>query len=747
MHQRNLLHPRILLLAGLLLSAAVPARPEEAPGEPPYTVVPPRIERAPVVDGTIEDGEWQGAARLDGFTQLDPQEGAPATEATEVLVAYDTRNLYFAVRGNDSDPKGMVANILTRDGELTFDDTVEIILDTFNDGRNGFLFATNPLGVQVDALLRNEGEQVNFDWDGLWSCAAHRDAGGFTVEMAIPFRTLRFNPAESQTWGFNVTRLIARKRELVFWKPASHADGYYAHYKLSRYGRMAGLQGIEQGGRYLFKPYVLAGGEEPRQTRSTDGVGEVGGDLKINLTSQLVADLTYNTDFAEVEADEQVVNLNRSPVLLSEKREFFLEGANLFFFGERPEPHYGGERSFLFNSRRIGLTDDGAQAIPVIGGAKLTGQIGETGVGLLSLSTDDLSFVSHDGTLEREPQTNYSVLRLKREVYAKSTLGLIGLSADPSGTGANQVIGTDWDLALGKFLRAGGFLAKSRAPSFEGDTEGDDWALHADLYWDSRHARFHALYYDIGENFTDELGYIPRIGVRRWRWGSSAIAWPDSKIFREAWGTYNLDYITDRTGDLQTRVNNVEANTWLQNSAGIALKAYDYLEVLKEGFEIHPGVVIQPGTYSFNNYFFGFNTDYTKPLGGAGRVAWGDFYDGKLLQDFYALLYKPLPGLLTSVVYERTRVKLSAGRFTRELFLGEASYSFSPRLSARAWVQWSREDSLRAKGHVRWTYKPGADFYLIYEDRRWLADDPLLLSRQTFNNPGRSLLTKVGFVF
>jgi Domain of unknown function (DUF5916)/Carbohydrate family 9 binding domain-like len=738
MHQsRSLDLPRLLRVAGLLLLAAAPVRPEESLP----SVAPPRFAQPPVIDGLLGEAEWQGAALLSGFTQLDPQEGAPATEATEVLVAYDAANLYFAVRGGDSEPEGVVAKVLTRDAELTYDDTVEILLDTFLDGRNGFLFATNPLGVQVDALIRNEGEQINYDWDGLWSCAARRDERGFTVEMAIPFRTLRFDPAESQVWGLNVTRLIARKRELAFWAPASHADGFYARYKVSRFGRLTGLQDIEQGGRYLFKPYVLAGGRRQQDARFDEDVAEVGGDLKVNVTPQLVADLTWNTDFAETEADEQVVNLSRVPILLAEKREFFLEGANLFFFGERPEPHYHGERTFLFNSRRIGLTDDGALGIPVVGGAKLTGQIGGTGVGLLSMTTGDLGFISPDGTIRSEPRTTYSVLRLKREVYAGSTLGVIGLSADPSGRGANQVLAADWDLALSKPLRTGGFIARSRAPG-----EGDDaQALHADLYWDSRRARFRAVYYDIGEGFTDELGYLPRTGIRRWRWGSSGIVWPESRIFREAWGTYNLDYITDQSGELETRINNVEANTWLQNSSGIALKAYDNLEVLKEGFEIHPGVVIQPGSYRFKNYFFGFNTDYTKPVGGAGRVAWGDFYDGTLLQDFYAVLYKPLPGLLLSVIYERTRVELSAGRFTRELFLGEASYSFSPRLSARAWVQSSREDSLRAKCHLRWTYQPGADLYVIYEDRRWQGD--LLARTRTFGDPGRSLLTKVGFVF
>ena len=227
---------RVCLALAFLLLPGAPGWTQETP----FTVVPLRLGRAPVIDGLIEKEEWQDAALIDSFTQLDPHEGAPVSEPTEVRVGYDTHNLYFAIRGGDSDPSGVVAKVLTRDAELTYDDTIEVILDTFLDGRSAFLFATNPLGVQVDGLVRSEGEQINYDWDGLWSCAARRDDGGFTVEMAIPFRTLRFNPGPSQVWGFNVTRLIARKRELALWTPASHLDGYNARYKISRYGRLSG---------------------------------------------------------------------------------------------------------------------------------------------------------------------------------------------------------------------------------------------------------------------------------------------------------------------------------------------------------------------------------------------------------------------------------------------------------------------------------------------------------------------------
>lgn len=738
-HGSSLAPRRILLLAGLLLlAAAAPARPEEVS----YRVVPVRFATQPVIDGRLDEPVWETAARLAGFRQLEPDEGAPASEPTEVFLGYDANSLYIGARCHDSAPEKMVATVLTRDADVNYDDTLQIVLDTFRDGRSGFLFTTNPVGILVDGLVRNEGEEVNLDWDGIWVVRTSRDGGGWTVEMSIPWQTLRFPARPAQSWGFNVERYVARKQEKSHWKPMQRSYGFYARYKISQFGELSGLEGARPGSRFHFAPYVTAGGEQPPGGGSTSGVTHAGGDLKVTLTSNLVADLTYKTDFSETEADEADVNLTRNPLLFAEKRGFFLEGASLFYFGDRPLPHHLPDESFLFFSRRIGLTGDGRAEIPLLGGVKLTGQQGDYAVGVMSLQTEDRREPDGFGGLIDEPRTTYSVVRLKRELPGGSSFGVIGLSKDAGGE-RNRVGGVDWDVALRPNLRTGGYFAKSSTP----DIPGADWAGSADLYWDSRNLRFHYTYREFGEGFNDELGYILRTGVRHWRADQNVVLWPEKGPFHQAWFTYDFDYITDRVTDrLQTRINNLQANAFFRNSAGISFKLYDQLEVLDAPLEIKRGLAVPAGSYRFLHQFVGFQTDYTKALGAAGRLAWGEYYDGHYLQVFGFVAYRPLPGLFTAVTYQQTQVDLQAGSFTNDILLGEVTYAFSSRLSVRSWFQWNREENLRTKLVVDWEFRPGSKFFIVYQDIRNYVGffDP---RQPLFGTPGRSLVTKTVFLF
>jgi hypothetical protein len=719
---------------------SIPAEP--APAQP-YTVRPVRFTTPPVIDGKLDEPVWQTGALLANFRQIDPHEGEPASEPTEVFLGYDEDSLYIGAICHDSEPEKLVATVLTRDADIGYDDTLKIVLDTFHDGRNAFLFATNSAGIQVDALVRNEGEQINLDWDAIWKVRTSKDGGGWRVEMAIPWRSLRFPNRPEQLWGFNVERNVARKRETSHWKPMQRSYGFYSRYKLSQYGELTGLEGARQGSRYQFAPYLKAGGEQPQGGGSTTGVGDVGGDLKVTITSDLVADLTYKTDFSETEADEADVNITRNPLLFPEKRPFFLEGASLFYFGDRPLPHHFPDESFLFFSRRIGLTEDGRAEIPILGGAKLSGQHGKYGLGFLSLQTEDVRESDGFGGLIEEPKTTYSVLRLKRELADGSSIGLIGLSKDASGGSNNQVGGVDWDVALNSNLRTGGYFAKSSTPGIT----GDDWAGSTDLYWDSRSLRAHYTYREVGEGFNDELGYILRTGVRHWRADNNVIFWPEKGPFQQAWLTYDFDYITDRVTDqLQTRINNVQANAFFRSSAGISYKLYDQLEVLTAPLEFAPGVAVPPGSYRFLHHFTGFQTDYTKPLGAAGRLAWGEYYDGHYVQAFGFIAYRPFAGLFTAITYQQTQVDLKSGSFENDLLLGEISYAFSPQMSIRNWLQWNKGENLRAKVTFGWEFRPGSKLYIVYEDIRSYID--FFNPRQPlFGTPGRSLITKTVFLF
>jgi hypothetical protein len=744
--------PCSLLALALPLAAAAQTSQTAATQEPPasastasagqYVVSPVLFATPPVIDGKLGDAVWATAAKLDGFRQINPTEGAPATEPTEVFLGYDADNLYIGARCHDDEPQKVFATGLTRDAEIIYDDYLQVVFDTFRDGRSGFLFATNAAGVKVDGLVRNEGEELNYNWDAVWTVKSTRDSGGWSVEMAIPWRSLRFPNRTRQDWAFNVERFVSRKQEQSDWKPMKRDYGFYASYKVSQYGELVGLEGARQGSRFHFAPYLLARDQEPQNDGSRSTTGRVGGDLKVNITPDLVADLTYRTDFSETEADEANVNLSRSPLLIPEKRPFFLEGASLFYVGDRPEPQHPSDENFLFFSRQIGITPDGRAQIPILGGVKLTGHQGNYDIGALSLQTEAVRGPDGYGGRIDEPRTTYSVLRLKREIGDSSSFGVMGISKDAKGD-QNRVGALDWDVSLTPNLRNGGYLAKSSTPGIS----GDDWNGSTDFYWDSRNLRFHYVYTDIGRNFNDELGYIQRLGVRQYRADNNVIVWPERGPFRQAWFTYNLDYIADRdTSQVQTRINNLQANAYFRNAAGISGKFYDDLEVLTVPLEIKRGLFIPAGSYHFGNYFVGFQTDYTKPLGGAGRLAWGDYYDGHFLQYFYFVSYRPLPGLFVDGTYQETRVDLKEGSFTTDILLGEANYAFSPELSIRTWVQWTRGANLESKLILDWEFRPDSRLYAVYQDLKTYVDffDP---RQPVFGTPGRSLTLKTVFLF
>jgi len=665
----------------------------------------------PTIDGVMDEATWDDAVPIDHFTQLETEEGQPATEPTEIRIGYDHETLYIGARCDDDEPDKIRATVMNRDGSLSYEDAVMVILDTFHDRQSGFLFMVNPLGAKYDATVRQEGEEINEDWDGLWRAAATRDDKGWTAEIAIPFRTLRFPRRDVQTWGINVGRFIARKREESYWKPMERSYGFWARYKVSKFGEITGLTALERGSRFRVKPYVLTGiRKRPGESQKT--VLEPGLDVKTHLTSDLVADVTLNTDFAETEADQQQVNLTRFKLFFPEKREFFLEGADLFYFGERPEPYKDPETIFFF-SRRIGLTEDGNREIPLLGGTKITGRVGDVGVGLLSAVTDEETYLATSGARITEPRTTYSVLRLKRSIFGDSTIGFMGLDKNAGAGGSdNRGYGLDWELVQSEHLKFGGFYARTDTPGLD----GADWAGSSDLWWDSRRARVRLAYTEIGEDFNPELGFITWTGVRKLRSNLTRVFWPKSPKVRQWFAVHYLDYVTDRDGSILSRLNNVEVSVLYANSSGLAFKAYDEREVLRAPFEIHPGVVIQPGQYDFQYGFFGFQTDYSKSVGGAGRLQFGKFYDGSLTRAFGAVVLTPRPGWLGVLIAEHTDVHLSAGDFTTDLLTADLQVSLSPRFTTLSKVQWNKDDNLRVRLILDWRYRPGSSLYLVYDE-------------------------------
>ncbi len=702
-----------------------------------WTVDFPRLPSAPVIDGKLDDPAWKQARVLTNFIQNTPDAGQPATQKTEVLVGYDDQNLYFGFRCYDTEPDKIFAPVLQRDGDLSFDDSVYILLDTFHDRRNGYLFATNPLGVQVDGLVRNEGEDVSYEWDGLWQVATSRDSQGWVAEIAIPFKTLRFSSKSPQTWGFDVFRFVARRKEESAWRPILQEWSRLTRYKVSQFGEIAGLGQLASSGRFSFLPYALVRNQD-QQVSGKWTKGDAGGDLKVSLTSELVADLTVNTDFAEAEADQEKIDLSRVKLYYPEKRQFFLEGANLFYFGDRITVFDPPEPFMFFFSRTIGLTADGAVPVPVLGGAKISGKVDDVSVGVLNLTTDSKTYVDSTGQRVTEPRTNYSVARLKTDIYPGSTLGIIALNKDPSSGDYNRGYGTDWALAFGPRLSSMGFLAKTDTPRLH----GEDTAVSADLVYKGPVLRLAETYKDFGNNFNPEMGFITRTGIKRSLTEASAILVDDVGPFHQFSSINSFDHITDQEGRLQSQISFVEVGALTRSRSGAAANYTDDVEVLDTPLEIYKGIFLPPGSYRFRHLFLGYASDYSQTLGYTLWYDDGGFYDGHRLKTLVSLLYKPWNGFIVSTNWEHDDVTLKEGDFTEDLLQTSADYWLSPRFGTRVQVQWNKQDNFRANFLLDWEYRPGSHLFFVYNAIRDLDE----IRRQTgFSavDPGRSFTLKM----
>ncbi len=703
------------LPAGLIILASL------GWGAPPghYEVKAIRARGEVTVDGRLDEPDWRRAQPVDHFIQTEPAEGRPATEPTEVRVIYDEKNIYFGVFCRDSRPDRIVASEMRRDAELRNDDYFEIILDTYNDHRNAYAFTVNPVGAQRDVLIRDEGANINREWDGIWTVRTRRTEEGWTAEIAIPFRTLRFSNLEDQIWGVNFGRSVARKREESFWTPILRSYGYMGRMKISYFGHLTGLSGLEQGEKLQVVPYVIGGGNKEEAAVPFRGRADAGLDLKYRLTSNLTADLTVNTDFAQVESDQEQFNLTPYSLFFPEKREFFLEGADIFRFGERAQEH-DMPTTLLFFSRSIGLSEDGKE-VPVLGGARVTGKAGRYDVGILDIVSGRTSYVNEDGEFVDIGRANASVVRIKRDIFEKSSIGIIGLSKDPLDGGAyNRATGLDFNLAFGPGFKTDGFLARTFSPGLK----GKDWAgavnsSYADDFWD-----FGLSYTDIGENFDSELGFVPRTDIRKIKLNTGVGPRPRFLGLRQSFFMNNLTYIEDHTGRLQSR--SLFSGVWnsFQDGSQLFLGYGRNFERLEEDFEIKDGVIIPVGGYSFNSFSAMYWSDRSRDVALGGDIQFGEFYNGHLASIGAESYLKISRNFNMELQVSRNRFDLPVpgGRFSTTIAGGRFIYSFTPNLYAKAFLQWNdSEDLFKSNVLVRWIYKPGASIYFIYNETRNLV--------------------------
>jgi uncharacterized protein DUF5916/cellulose/xylan binding protein with CBM9 domain len=663
------------------------------------------------IDGPV----WASADSITTFRQLDPVEGAPATERTVVKVLRDHDALVIAVRAYDRDPAGIRASQLRRDADLSSDDNITLLIDSFHDHRSGFVFQTNPNGAQWDGQVSGNQDNVNASWNGIWYVATARDAQGWAAVFRIPFRTLRFEAGGGAAVGFNVQRFIRRKNETDLWRGWRRTEGLYQF--LSE-GDLSGLGGISRARDIEFRPYVLG---ELRQSAhdsvgnrlvGAGGNGKVGLDAKLAVSPTLTADLTVNTDFAQVEVDSQVINLTRFPTFFPEKREFFLESSGIFDFGS-----VGREQ--LFYSRRIGLSDSGT-VVPILGGGRVYGKLGPWTVGVIDART---------GSVE---QANDAVIRVKRDVFDRAYVGALATAqTGPGRQGGDFAGGIDGDFPLligHQNIEPTFWLAGTHTPGFAGTRSGG--RVEVDFPNDLFDNNVQLTRIDSG--FTPTLGFVNRTGVWYGQGHIDFMPRPHRFGIRQllfelpSWGIYTDErgFVTEpRTWQTAT-INWLPLGWIFESGDQFSFTVHRQMDAPPSPFEIFRGVNVLAGRYWWTRADVQYQTSLARPVSALALVAAGRFYDGHATETDLATTWRTGGHVIVGAGVSRTEAQLSGGHFVAVQTTGRLEYAFTTQADLLAFAQY--DNSLnRADFDFRFHWSPiiGDDVFLVWNSG--YTTDPL----------------------
>ncbi len=700
------------------------------------------------IDGHLDDPVWKTAVFLSDFLQREPYEGQAATEKTEVGVLYDSNNIYLGIKCFDSEPEKIIAREMRRDAVVDDDDYFELILDTFHDKRSGYYFITNPHGSKREAQLANEGKSYNPSWDGVWKCKSQITDEGWFLEIAIPWKTLRFSKEENPVWGINFSRMIRRKNEHVYWQLIPRDMGHTGIFRISEAGTLRGLAGLKMGGNLELLPYFLGGIENDQVTDfHTDSLLDAGLDAKIAVTSSLALDLTLNTDFAQVEADQEQVNLTRFSLYYPEKREFFLEGAEVFSFGSSGRGWgFGGYSSDmnLFYSRRLGLAD-GHEA-RIIGGAKIVGKVGHYHLGLMNIYTDEVVFEEDDGSETFVPSSNFSVFRLSRDVFSRGSIGMIVLNKQDIGHNSyNRSLGIDSHLPLSDYFTVSGYLAGTFGPEQKvGDQmvnmNEKNLAAKFSLNYSTDLYEASASYQDIGSRFNPEMGFNRRTDFRLTQVSLGYNPRP-AKSTKIRQFRYGIDgsYRTNHNGVMLDNEAGFSFDIRFQNSSQIRFDIERSEEFVDYDWEVREGYLIPMGTYKGYSYSAGYESDKGRSVAGGINLTYRDYYTGRNASLDLSSTITRIHPIRIELDYEHNYVDLPQGHFHTNTLGIRAFYFFSTSLYLKAYTQWN-DDRLNFGGRerlisnvlLRWIYSPESNLYLVYNDGRLIGPGNVEIINRTF---------------
>jgi hypothetical protein len=690
-----------------------------------------KVERAPEVDGEIlSDPAWSMAEPIDGFWQTTPDEGKPSTQQTEVRIVYTSDTIYVGVVCYDEDPERIIISDSRRDASLNETDSFQLIFDTYDDHQNGFVFGTNPAGIEYDAQVNNEGEGgrfggrqqrgtaagFNINWDGSWEVRAKITQIGWCAEFAIPFRTLRYPRKKEQIWGLNFQRNIRRRNESAYW---TRLPRQYNIQKLSEAGLLAGLE-IPNRINLKLMPHLL--GQASRNfvdNLDTDWDNDFGVDAKYSITPGLTLDLTYNTDFAQVEVDEEQINLDRFNLFFPEKRPFFLENSGIFAVGSPGEVD-------LFFSRRIGIGPDG-ESVPIVAGGRMSGKLGNTKLGFVNMQTESVG-----DTIQAN---NFGVARISREFPNRSSLGGIFVNRQGAGSLApdddyNRTVAADGRLGIGRYGQLSGFAARTWTPGvssdqhafkFGGEYRSEAWLLSAN-------------YTEVADEFNPEVGFLERSGFRK----------PDFLIFY----TYRVKsflklhemrpHISYRgfwglSGFQQTGYLHVDNHSEWKNGYELHTGINFTTEGVSEAFEISDGVTVPVGSYHHREAQIVANTNRGAPLSFSTRITAGGFFGGNRFSASNTLSYRIGETFTTEIRWSRNDIDLPGGDFVTNLIRARLSYSFTPRIFVQSLIQYNNQsDIFSVNLRFAWLQTANTGLFVVYNESSDFDDFDLGIRNRAF---------------
>ena len=718
----------------------------------------------PNLDGLVNEPFWAEMEPATHFIQQQPNEGLPATEQTEVRIGFDNDNLYFGIICFDSQPENIVVTQNRRDATLTDTDSIEIQLDTFNDKQNAVIFGTSPTGIEFDGQVSKAGQArggvgsparaggsggggaqrggsaaFNLNWDAVWWVRAQITQRGWEAEVKIPLRSLRYHPGSDQVWGLNLRRNLRRRNEQSFWSPMSRAFEF--NYQIELAGSLEGLD-LESHHNLRLQPYVLGGfkrdymlAENPTRAQHTGGL-----DVKYNLTSSLTMDATFNTDFAQVEVDEEQINLTRFDLFFPEKRPFFLENSGTFEFDSPREVE-------IFFSRRIGIDETGEQ-IPIDAGLRLTGKAGKYDLGLLNMQTRRVKGVA--------PANNFGVFRLSREFGTRSSVGIIGVSRQSTSSRLgldrvpfNRTLGADLNFGFGKYANFFNYFAKSITPGRNSSNQAGSTLFG----YDDQHHRIDLSYLEVGRNFNPEVGFVNRVGFRKPSFGYRRTFTPEGKRLRAIFPHFqwNRWYTIAAEGQPRGKESGFEhyhLDTRWQNGSTLGIAWNRNFERLDKPFEVYPGINIRPGAYHYSEMVANFGSDPSANLFASGNVAVGNFYAGTIRTINVNGGYR-IGGYRYTLAasYIRNFIHLPEGNFNTDLLGYRFNWSFTPKSYFQSFIQYnSRTQDVGINARLGLLSTSSTGLFIVYNSRVATVDflDPHEVERRTLS---RALFIKFNYLF